>query len=150
MGAARRTGRPRTAVSGAGSVRAKVALAVTAAASVLVACGSSDEPRDEAVVEGGQELYEAHCIGCHGGAVGGGISDIPPPHNAEGHTWHHADCLIVETVLERMDRPGYPEMPAFAGRLNEEDVRAILAYVETWWTDEQREFQDEMTEQECR
>lgn len=40
-------------------------------------------------------------------------------------------------------------MPAFREQLNEDDVTAILAYIKTWWTDEQREFQAEATEVEC-
>ncbi len=123
--------------------------AALAAGALLAGCGGDDAADDEAMIARGRELYEAHCVRCHGGAAGGEISDIPPPHNAEGHTWHHSDCLIIETVLQGTDRPGYPEMPAFGDRLTEQDVRAILAYIRTWWTEEQREFQQEMTELGC-
>lgn len=127
---------------------APTAVAALATAAILAACGNGDVDDEEMVARGGQ-LYDAHCTECHGGAVGGEISDLPPPHNAEGHTWHHSDCQIIETVLEGANRPGYPEMPAFEDELSEQDVRAILAFIKTWWEEDQREFQQEVTELEC-
>ena len=79
--------------------------------------------------------------------------DIPPPHNANGHTWHHADCQLVKTVLNGSGAMGEmmrqmmgatkdtPRMPAFNGQLTEEEVLDILAYIKTWWTEEQRDWQ---------
>jgi mono/diheme cytochrome c family protein len=116
---------------------------------VLVGCSPGD---DEAEVERarGEELYQAHCVQCHGGATGGHISDIPPPHNAEGHTWHHGDCELVDIVLDGMpQRPDYPEMPAFGDELTEADVHAILAHIKTWWEPDQLEHQAEVTELLC-
>lgn len=125
-----------------------------AAAAVAVGCGGDATDADPAQVERGRELYAAHCVRCHGGETGGEISDIPPRHNAEGHTWHHSDCLLTDIVLEGpAPRAGtgvdFPEMPAFEDELSEEEVAAILAYLKTWWTDDQREFQAEVTEAEC-
>jgi mono/diheme cytochrome c family protein len=96
----------------------------------------------------GAELYAANCQSCHGGATGGNLKDIPPPHNANGHTWHHADQQLMNMVLN-----GIPfsleeqKMPAFRDKLTEEEVKAILAYIKTWWTEEQRESQKEVTRQ---
>ena len=36
-------------------------------------------------------------------------------------------------------------MPAFKDQLTEEDVRAVLAYMKSWWTPEQRESQAKVT-----
>lgn len=115
-----------------------------------------------ALVQRGAALYNAHCLRCHGGATGGDKRDVPPPHNANGHTWHHPDCLIRDIVLNgfsRFDgvppgRPGdapgpKPTMPAFRGRLSDEDVAAILAYVKTWWSEEQRQGQARITRRQC-
>jgi mono/diheme cytochrome c family protein len=122
---------------------------VGVAALTLVGCGGS-ELALQAEQARGAELYERHCVDCHGGATGGEISDIPPPHNAEGHTWHHADCELVDITLEGLPpREGYPEMPAFEGRLTEKEVRAIIAHIETWWEPDQRAHQAEVTEQMC-
>lgn len=38
-------------------------------------------------------------------------------------------------------------MPAFKDKLNEQDVKDILEYIRTWWTEEQREFQRTATQQ---
>lgn len=124
-----------------------IALALGVAA--LWGC-STDEPSDGDAVERGAELYERHCAACHGGATGGAIDDIPPRHNAAGHTWHHPDCDLVDITLRGLPpREGYPEMPGFAGELSEEDAYAILAHIRTWWEPEQREHQATVTEQAC-
>jgi mono/diheme cytochrome c family protein len=124
-----------------------VVLVVVAAAG---GCGLLTTGVDDAELARGRELYEANCIACHGGPTGGDIADVPPPHNAQGHTWHHPDCELVEIVLDGMPpRLGYPQMPAFGDRFDEADARAILAYIKTWWEPDQQEFQERVTEQVC-
>jgi mono/diheme cytochrome c family protein len=128
---------------------------VLTTAVVLAACaGGGAGTTDAETVERGRQLYDASCASCHGGATGGEISDIPPPHNAEGHTWHHSDCLLADIVRDGpAPRPGtgedFPAMPAFGDELGDDDIAAILAYLKTWWTEEQREFQAEVTALEC-
>lgn len=125
-----------------------IALAL-AIASAVASCdpGTSE---DEVDIARGAELYEANCISCHGADTGGEISDIPPRHNAEGHTWHHADCDLVEYIRDGLPRrTGYPQMPAFGDRLTDAEIRSIIAYIETWWEPDQREFQQQVTEQAC-
>ncbi len=90
------------------------------------------------------------------------MTDIPPRHNTNGHTWHHSDCQITQIVLngsgemgEMMRRmmgaaEGSPAMPAFKGTLTEQDIKAILSYIKTWWSKEQRDWQAEVTRQSCR
>jgi mono/diheme cytochrome c family protein len=134
-------------VSSAAGVRRRVAAAMAAAA-VLAGCGTDDDL--QAQRERGEELYGRHCVDCHGGATGGEISDIPPPHNAEGHTWHHPDCELVEITLGGLPpRQGHPTMPAFEGQLSEDEVEAILEHLRTWWEPDQRDHQAEVTEQVC-
>jgi S-disulfanyl-L-cysteine oxidoreductase SoxD len=120
-------------------------------AAVILFAGCTDEAEvAEAERARGEELYQMHCAACHGGATGGDITDIPPPHNAEGHTWHHADCELERIVLEGMPRrEGFPEMPAFGDQLSVEEVQAILAHIKTWWEPDQRQFQADVTEQVC-
>lgn len=117
----------------------------------LVGCASTTDATPEQFARG-EELYEANCASCHGGATGGDIADIPPRHNAEGHTWHHPDCELIEIVQDGMPRrPGLPDdaptMPAFGDRLEEEDIQAILAHIKTWWDDDQLDFQGQVTRQ---
>ena len=156
-------------------------LSITALGVALVACSGAGSPAQtstaipavqpittvEALVEPpssvnevvtlGAELYAANCQVCHGGASGGSMSDIPPPHNANGHTWHHPDYQLVQTILngsgemsEMMRRMmGVPEdtprMPAFRGVLTEDDILAILSYIKTWWTPDQRASQADIS-----
>lgn len=129
----------------------------------LLGCSAPDSDRATASVSlaRGEELYRTHCQGCHGGATGGQMMDIPPPHNARGHTWHHPDCALRDTILNGSGEMGQmmremmgaskdtPRMPAFAGTLSEEDVDAILAYIKTWWTEEQRAHQARVTQAMC-
>jgi len=99
----------------------------------------------------GAELYEQQCQSCHGGPTGGSATDFPPPHNTQGHTWHHGDCDLIRWTLEgkpSLDTTG-TTMPAFAGELSEADVRDILAHIKTWWTEEQRESQARVTAGVC-
>lgn len=128
-------------------------LAVTAAVAIVAAtCGGGSEP-DPDVVARGEQLYAASCVRCHGGPTGGQISDIPPRRSAQGHTWHHADCLLTDIVLGGLPpRPGASGdevMPGFRDQLTKAEVDAILTYLTTWWTDEQRESQAEVTAAEC-
>jgi mono/diheme cytochrome c family protein len=85
------------------------------------------------------------------------MTGIPPRHNANGHTWHHSDRQLMDTILngsgemgemmrQMLGAPqGTPRMPAFKATLTEEDIAAILAYIKTWWTEEQREWQAQVT-----
>lgn len=88
-------------------------------------------------------LYERSCIQCHE-AANNGTGRLAPPHGAQGHTWHHPDTEIVDTVLGRLNYPGRT-MPSFQGELSEEGVLAILAYLKTNWTFEQRKYQEAVT-----
>lgn len=94
----------------------------------------------------GAELYAENCAGCHGEP---GVSAPPlegaPPHDETGHTWHHADRMLFEWVL---DGPPLAErMPAFRGMLSEEQVLAVLAYIKSRWPEEIQKFQEEGSEQ---
>lgn len=128
----------------------------------MAACGNTNgrDPGATVSVERGAELYGANCQTCHGGAAGAGMMAIPPAHDATGHTWHHPDCQLVETVLNgsgpmgpmmrAMTRAGdAPAMPAFREALTEADVADILAYIKTLWTQEQREHQARVTGEFC-
>jgi mono/diheme cytochrome c family protein len=55
-----------------------------------------------------------------------------------------------EMMREMMGIPeDVPRMPTWKGTLTEEEVAAILAYIKTWWTDEQRQIQAEITQAQC-
>lgn len=111
-------------------------------------------------VRRGEALYNQYCLSCHGGPAGGSMMDYPPRHNANGHTWHHPDCQLKEIIKNGSDEmtrkmrqmmapPNALTMPAFKDVLTDEDIDAILAFIKTWWTDQQRSFQAQVTRANC-
>lgn len=96
----------------------------------------------------GAAIYNGQCLRCHGGRDGtGGIAGAPP-HTDEGHTWHHSDLRLTAVIMR--GGGNRQAMPAFGDRLSAEEVRAVLAYLKTWWGEEQREFQARMTKENDR
>jgi len=98
----------------------------------------------------GQELYATYCAECHGAGLEGQPNwrepgpdgALPaPPHDSTGHTWHHPDALILEIVSNGGDPTRGSSMPAFADRLTEEEMRAILDFIKSRWGREERELQ---------
>lgn len=146
------TGRPYGHPVRSGRRRWRVLAVAAAVVTVVAACSDGFDP-DPEVVDRGRQIYAASCVQCHGGPTGGQISDIPPRHNSQGHTWHHADCLLIDIVLDgmtpRQGAAGDEIMPAFRDDLTEAEVDAVLTYVKTWWTEEQRQHQARVTADEC-
>jgi mono/diheme cytochrome c family protein len=118
---------------------------VVSSTGVLGAARERWDALNEPAEQRGARIYQMSCFGCHGGASGGAITDRPPKHNASGHTWHHPDCEI-----ERMIREGIaPDMPAYGGRLGEEEIRAVVTHIRSMWSDDQRRQQAGITRARC-
>jgi len=107
----------------------------------------------------GAQVYGTHCASCHGDRLQGQPNwqsrrpdgKLPaPPHDATGHTWHHADRLLFEITkygLEPYAPAGYQsDMPAFKGVLTDRQIAAVLAYIKKSWPQEIRERQARMSE----
>lgn len=111
------------------------------------------------VYELGQQVYAQNCASCHGNNGEGQFPDAPmqpddtgrlgaPPHDDTGHTWHHDDDLLYQIVAEGgmgMPERFYP-MPAFGDQLTEAEIEAVLFYIKTFWTGEQRQHQQQATD----
>ena len=131
-------------------VRHPIPLAIILASLLAVACGGSPvlPPGQTAIEEEGRALYKKNCVSCHGGATGGRQEDFPPKHNANGHTWHHPDQQLALIILDGFQRGGGAlPMPSFRGDMSQDDVDAVLAYIKTWWTEQQRAFQAQVTKE---
>jgi mono/diheme cytochrome c family protein len=136
---------------------------------VVAACsdGQRDEPTvsarrpvalDERIVGLGGSVYAANCASCHG-VSGEGTADWrtrgsdgalpPPPHNVTGHTWHHADGLLFRIIRDGCAAYAAGtapcNMPAFGDQLGEEEIRAVIEFMRTWWGPDERAFQEEVT-----
>jgi len=111
----------------------------------------------------GQQVYTQHCATCHGangqGAPGWATPGpdglyLPPAHDDSGHTWHHPDRVLYETIRNGMGDPlrsNSPlRMPAFAGRLSDTEIRALIEYLKIFWSDEYRQYQFDQTWKDSR
>ena len=92
----------------------------------------------------GAKVYATSCRPCHGDRQGRGSIGRAHPHNEMGHTWHHPDAQLKEWILHGKPGPGFSIMPGFK-YLRGHDVEAVLALIKTWWTDEQREIQEDFS-----
>ena len=92
----------------------------------------------------GSKVYATSCQPCHGDRYGKGTLGRAHPHNEKGHTWHHPDAQLKEWILHGKPGPGLSVMPGFT-YLMEDDVEAILGFIKTWWTAEQREMQADIS-----
>lgn len=91
----------------------------------------------------GMRLYAAYCQSCHGDRHGKGTTAGAAPHNEKGHSWHHPDKQLLDWILN--GKFGAPAMPKFKNDLTEEEVGAILRFIKTWWTPDQREMQADIS-----
>jgi len=119
------------------------------------------DPANREQVARGEELYRQHCAACHGAKLEGqpewrrrlANGRLPaPPHDASGHTWHHPNELLINIVRDGMVPPWAPEgyasdMPAFAGKLTEDDIRAVLAFIQSSWPAEVWAAREQMAQQ---
>lgn len=94
-------------------------------------------------LERGAALYVQKCSTCHGDREGrGGIPDAPA-HNDTGHTWHHPDAQLRDWVLN--GKIGFSRMPPQKDNVSDEELTLILEYIKTWWTPDQRAFQEDVS-----
>lgn len=116
------------------------------------------QPNDSAIVSVGQTVYQENCASCHGVNLEGEPNwrsrkpsgRLPaPPHDETGHTWHHADRVLVDLTKygpQLVAGPDYKsDMPAFEGVISDEDIIAVLSYIKSTWNQRERETQDEIT-----
>lgn len=115
---------------------------------LLSGCANSSS----AQIATGNKIYDQNCASCHGPQGQGQYPEAPlkpdkeglfgaPPHNATGHTWHHADGLILDIIRNGRVDSGFHPMPAFKDKLTEEEIQAVLVYIKIWWKPDQLEFQ---------
>lgn len=114
---------------------------------------------DPAVQSQGKEIYILNCAACHGTNLEGQPdwttpnddgSFKAPPHDEEGHTWHHSDRVLIESVLKGGTRltgtlAGTSNMPAFEATLTDEEISAVLTYIKSTWPLDIQQIQWERT-----
>lgn len=140
------------------SAIAAVLLATAVGAGVWYWSRGDDSMRADAsdleLVTLGAAVYTEHCASCHGRNLEGEPDwrrrrpdgTLPaPPHDATGHTWHHADEHLFRMTKEgpaAVAGKGYRSaMTGFAGVLDDREIWASLAYIKSRWPAEVRKVQ---------
>lgn len=108
--------------------------------------GTSTNLSDSELVALGQQVYAANCAGCHGVNLEGQPewqqanpdgSLRAPPHDETGHTWHHGDAALIESIslggARLAANVGTSAMPAYKDSLMNEEITAVLAYIKSTW-----------------
>jgi S-disulfanyl-L-cysteine oxidoreductase SoxD len=126
---------------------------------LLAACRASETTDNLAQIALGKQVYLANCASCHGINGEGQRPAAPlerdetgrypaPPHDDTGHTWHHDDDLLINIIRNGGvgDPVNFYDMPAYRGKLTDVEINAVVAYIKTLWTDEQRAYQQEQTD----
>lgn len=105
----------------------------------------------------GKALYGEHCASCHGKNLEGQPNwkvakpdgRLPaPPHDATGHTWHHPDQQLFDITkkgTEALIGGTYKsDMIGFGDVLSDDEIRAVLAYIESTWPQPIRKRRERM------
>jgi mono/diheme cytochrome c family protein len=69
-----------------------------------------------------------------------------PPHDDTGHTWHHSDEQILKITKLGVSAvvPGYEsEMIGFGDKLSDDEIRTVIAYIRSRWSESHRKYQAE-------
>lgn len=99
---------------------------------------------DPVQVRQGRQLYLRSCTVCHGinaeGSPDWRQADAQgrypaPPLNGSGHAWHHPMSVLMDTIRHGTLRLG-GRMPPWKDRLSDEQIRAIILWLQTQWPDE--------------
>lgn len=109
----------------------------------------------------GEAVYAVACAACHGANLQGEANwrspgpdgRLPaPPHDASGHTWHHADRVLMDITMRgtaAVVGGGYESnMPGFGDAYSEEELRDVLEGIKTHWPERERTHQAQVTAQD--
>lgn len=106
--------------------------------------GLLDRHLDPLQVARGRTLYDKHCAECHG-VDGKGLpgdwrvrdaqGKYPaPPLDDSAHAWHHPTAALLYTIYAGSPG-GQGNMPAWKDKLSEQEIRDVVAYIKSLWSD---------------
>jgi S-disulfanyl-L-cysteine oxidoreductase SoxD len=116
---------------------------------------------DPQSIERGQKVYAQYCAACHGADLEGQANwkeqnadgtFRAPPHDAEGHTWHHSDAQLIEAINRGgarlpADIGGTSNMPGYEAVLTAQEISDVLNYIKSTWPEEIQDIQWQQTSQ---
>ncbi|MFZ4408172.1 MAG: c-type cytochrome [Paracraurococcus sp.] len=107
---------------------------------------AADASAARAEQQAGAKLYAVECASCHGAKLegqsrwwqGNEHGRLPaPPLDASGHAWQHSDAELGDMIANAMVNVAGPDyrtdMPAFAPRLSDAEIRAVLEFIKAQW-----------------
>lgn len=95
-------------------------------------------------VSQGAKVFQENCAACHGkqaeGApewrqVGPDGKYPAPPLNGTGHGWHHPLRVLFQ-VVKKGSPGGLGNMPAWGGKLSDDEIIAAIAWFQSQWPDQ--------------
>lgn len=115
-------------------------------------------PDDAKLIAAGGRVYMTQCASCHGAQLEGqpewrtrGANGLlpAPPHDADGHTWHHPDELLFRItkfgVASVIGDPNYKtSMPVYEATLSDQDIIGVLSWIKAQWPAATRQQHDQM------
>ena len=102
------------------------------------------------MVARGKIIHARECAPCHGKNLEGQpdwqkkLPDgtLPaPPQDGTGHTWQHPENNLFDITKYGRLRPAITQptaMPAFEGKLTDEDIWSVLTFIKSRWPDDIR------------
>lgn len=105
----------------------------------IAQAGAAQAGAAQASAAAGQTMYQTDCAMCHLPSGQGGVhfgSAVSANLTSPGleQTYNHNDALIKRAILQAKDQDGQPldmPMPAWQGRLTDEQAGEIVAYLHT-------------------
>ncbi len=99
---------------------------------------------DTTQVGRGAQVFQETCAACHGKQGEGAPSwrklgpdgKYPaPPLNGTGHAWHHP-LKVLFRVIKKGSPGGLGNMPAWDGKLSDEEMIAAIAWIQAQWSED--------------
>ena len=99
---------------------------------------------DAAQIARGSAIFEKNCVECHGANGKGQPGDWrireadgkypPPPLDDSAHAWHHPTQVLMEVIRDGSPG-GEGNMPAWKGKLSEQEMQDTVVYIKSLWSD---------------
>src|SRR3972149_7056199 len=105
---------------------------------------AADRNQDFSTMMRGAKLYQENCAACHGAQAEGAPNWQrkgadgklpPPPLNGSGHAWHHPGAWLRDMIKQGTVQRG-GNMPSWEGKLSDDDIGAVIVWIQSRWPDE--------------
>jgi mono/diheme cytochrome c family protein len=95
-------------------------------------------------IKSGRTVFDMNCAVCHKDNAQGTTdwkktlpdgSLPPPPLNGSAHAWHHS-LSVLRNYIKEGGKPLGGNMPGFNDKLSENEIDSVIAYFQSYWTDD--------------